>query len=183
LLYGCGVCDGISQAAQFLLKIGKIKSCVVFGEATNSLTSNFFPHAWNVIEVDARWYHLDVTFDLSLSNKSIRYDYYNLSNDQILKDHRIKYVPADIECNSENDYYFSNNLFFRDYSMLRKFFNFVISKKKDHFQFRFDATYSNKLYQDIVTIWETTVRNYNLSITYQISVNYFRSIYAWDIQY
>lgn len=183
LLYGQGVCDGISQATQFLLKTGGIQSYVVFGEAKNALISEFLPHAWNVIEVDKKWYHLDVTFDLSISNKSIRYDYYNLSTAQINKDHQIKYIPSMIKCNSESDYYSNRKLVFRDYSVLKKYFNFVISKKKEHFQFKFDTPYNDKLYRDIHTIWKSMVQHYNLSITYQISVNYARSIFAWDVQY
>ena len=183
LLYGQGVCDGISQAAQFLLKVGGIRSYIVFGEAKNSLQPNFLPHAWNVIEVDNKWYHLDVTFDLSLSNQSIRYDYYNLCTTQISKDHRIKYISPLIDCNCEYDYYSNKHLVFKDFDILRKYFSFAISQRKSHFQFRFDAPYNDKLYQDIIAIWNTIVQNNNLHIEYQLSINYCRSIFSWEVQY
>lgn len=183
LLYGCGVCDGISQAAQFLLKAGGIRSYIVFGEAKNFLQSNFLPHAWNVIELDNKWYHLDVTFDLCLSNKSVRYDYYNLCNTQISNDHRIKYISSLVDCYCENDYYFNKHLVFSDFNILRKYFSFAISQRKSYFQFRFDAPYDDKLYQDIIAIWNTVVQKNNLHIEYQLSINYCRSIFSWEVQY
>ncbi len=111
------------------------------------------------------------------------YDYYNLSTAQTNKDHRIKYISSLVHCNCENDYYFNKHLVFRDFDILKKYFSFAISQRKSHFQFRFDAPYNDELYQDIIAIWNTIVQNSNLHMEYQLSINYCRSIFSWEVQY
>ncbi len=45
-----------------------------------------YRHAWNVIRIDGKYYHLDVTFDNTLSrDDAVRYDYVNLADKQIFK--------------------------------------------------------------------------------------------------
>lgn len=47
-----------------------------------------YRHAWNIIRIDGVYYHLDATFDNSLSREGeIRYDYFNLDDKYIFKDH------------------------------------------------------------------------------------------------
>ena len=56
-----------------------------------------YRHAWNVIKIGGQYYHLDATFDNTLSkDDTIRYDYVNLSDKQIARDHEpvIWKVPA-----------------------------------------------------------------------------------------
>ena len=36
-------------------------------------------HAWNIVKIGKTYYHLDATFDLSLSKTLTRHDYFNLS--------------------------------------------------------------------------------------------------------
>ncbi|MBR2836571.1 MAG: hypothetical protein IKE43_12790 [Coriobacteriales bacterium] len=50
-----GVCDGYSRAYQLLLKRVGIDACMVASETMN--------HSWNMVCIDGRWYHVDVTWD------------------------------------------------------------------------------------------------------------------------
>ncbi len=114
MLFGKGVCEGISKAAKLLFDFVGIKSMVVHGESsqqqgiTNS-SSNL--HAWNMVSINSEFYHLDITFDLTVQAFGIvRYDYFNLSDRGISVDHVIhsSHLPR---CLKENSYYRTNGMF------------------------------------------------------------------------
>lgn len=83
LFYKTAVCEGIALTVKLLLNMLDIKCIVAFG----SLQGDY--HAWNIVKIDGRNYHLDVTNDLSAANGVISYDYFNLTDDEILKTHGI----------------------------------------------------------------------------------------------
>ena len=68
-------CAGYAKAMQYLCDKAGIVSMVVTGE-TNQGQS----HAWNVVDIDGKWYNLDATWDdpiLSTPNyKNIRYNFF-----------------------------------------------------------------------------------------------------------
>lgn len=56
-----------------------------------------YRHAWNLVKIGGSWLHLDATFDNSLKRYGTkRYDYYNLEDRQLFRDHQplIAPVPA-----------------------------------------------------------------------------------------
>lgn len=102
LFYKTAVCEGIAKVTKMLLNLLDIKCIVATGMAGGEL------HAWNIVKIDGKPYHLDVTWDINLSDKkSFRYDYFNLMDKDILLDHSptVKY-PA---CVSNQDNYFIKN--------------------------------------------------------------------------
>ncbi len=116
LLFGKGVCEGISKAAKLLFDFVGIKSLVLHGY-TNNTGLNFVRkdelHAWNIVLIENKYYHLDITFDLTLTERgTIRYDYFNLSYLDISTDHSIT-TKGVVMCNDRYDYYRSNNLYLR----------------------------------------------------------------------
>jgi len=92
LINHSGVCEGYSLLAQKMFTIAGIKSLVVFGYAHGG------SHAWNMVNIDNHWYHVDLTWDDPVSSRDIlRYDYYNLTDNQISADHtwdKSKYPSA-----------------------------------------------------------------------------------------
>lgn len=109
LLFGCGVCEGISKAAKLLLDLLGIPSLIVIGKSTQNILNDDL-HAWNIVKVNGSYNHLDITFDITLMAWNvIRYDYFNLSDDEILLDHTIltKNVPR---CSLSRSYYKMNNM-------------------------------------------------------------------------
>ena len=64
-----------------------------------------YRHAWNVIKSGGMYYHLDATFDNTLSDGDmVRYDYFNLDDKQIFRDHEpvIYQVP---QCSDGENFY------------------------------------------------------------------------------
>ncbi|MCL2051834.1 MAG: hypothetical protein FWG91_08945 [Lachnospiraceae bacterium] len=104
------VCDGIANYVKVALDYLGISSLVVSGKAQSPLYyDKMEAHAWNIAEIDGQNYHLDVTFDMTVRNKLIRHDYFNLCDDDIKKDHLILgNVP---KCLTDGkDYYTFNDM-------------------------------------------------------------------------
>lgn len=110
LLYRIGVCEGISKAVKWLCDRVDLKSIVAIG--TSDSNGNSGGHAWNVVFLNGTPFHIDVTFDATLSNNSIRYDYFNLSELEILEDHKISNEYSLPACKHSRNWFKENNLFF-----------------------------------------------------------------------
>lgn len=85
--HGVGVCEGIAKTVKILCDNLGIWCMIAISEA-NPDKKIKYRHAWNIVRIDGVHYHLDATFDNTLShNGEIRYDYFNLDDKQIFKDH------------------------------------------------------------------------------------------------
>lgn len=81
-LDGEAVCEGFSKGMQILLSSVGIESMLITGHKKEE------PHMWNLVKIDGKWYHVDVTWD---SSKEIsRYNYFNLDDSSIKFDHLIE---------------------------------------------------------------------------------------------
>ncbi len=86
LSLGTGVCGAYSEAMKMLCDTVQIPSKVVFGDAYS--TSGWTGHAWNQVQLDGAWYHMDVTFDDPLGVTTLRHNYFNVTDAEIQKDHQ-----------------------------------------------------------------------------------------------
>ncbi|MGH0430651.1 S-layer protein [Bacillus mycoides] len=77
------VCQGYTLLTYQLLKEAGIENHFVVG------TGDGQPHAWNLVKIDNKWYHLDTTFDDPIPDKQgrVTYSYFNLSDEQIARNH------------------------------------------------------------------------------------------------
>lgn len=101
---GVAVCEGMAKAVKILCDELNLWCIIALSEA-NPDKGVKYRHAWNVIRIGGQYYHLDVTFDNTLSKDgTVRYDYVNLSDKQIFRDHEpvIWKVPV---C-SDNDHFY-----------------------------------------------------------------------------
>ena len=83
LFDGLAVCDGYARTFIVLAEEAGLGVKYVSGLANNGET--FGSHAWNQVEIDGVWYNVDITWD-DVGNE-IFFDYFLLSNDDMLKDH------------------------------------------------------------------------------------------------
>ena len=101
---GVAVCEGIAKAVKVLCDRLNIWCIIALSEA-NPEKGIKYRHAWNVVKLNGQFYHLDVTFDNTLSRDDIvRYDYVNLSDRQIFRDHEPAIWKLPI-C-SDNDHFY-----------------------------------------------------------------------------
>ena len=102
---GVAVCEGIAKAVKILCDAMGIWCIVALSDA-NPDKGIKYRHAWNVIRINGNFYHMDATFDNTLSRENVlRYDYVNLSDKQIFRDHEpvIWKVPT---CDDGDHFYY-----------------------------------------------------------------------------
>ena len=84
LTNGTSVCNGYALLTYNMLNKLNIPVKLVTG------TGNGESHIWNMVKLDDCWFHLDTTWNDPLPNRdSVSYDYYMLTEKEILKDHTI----------------------------------------------------------------------------------------------
>lgn len=84
LIEGKAVCEGYARAFKYLCDKVGIPCELVNGYAD-------VEHMWNLVCIEGEWYQLDATWD-DPKNKDgdyISYTYFNITTDEILKDHTI----------------------------------------------------------------------------------------------
>ena len=118
---GVGVCEGIAKSVKILCDALGIWCIVAISEA-NPEKGIKYRHAWNVVRVNGKYYHVDATFDNSLGKNTdtIRYDYFCLSDKQLFRDHQplVWKIPA---CeDGEHFYYKEKKLSFTKMEDVRK---------------------------------------------------------------
>lgn len=102
---GVGVCEGIAKTVKILCDQLGIWCIVVISEA-NPEKNIKYRHAWNIVKIGGAYYHLDATFDNTLSHMGpVRYDYFNLDDGKVFRDHELVIwkVPA---CTVSDGFYY-----------------------------------------------------------------------------
>lgn len=110
--HGIGVCEGMAKTVKALCDALGIW-CMVVISGANPEEGVKYRHAWNIVQLNGQYYHLDATFDRSLSRDGlIRYDYFNQSDAAIFRDHEPLVFPAPACTCSKGFYYTSHKLAF-----------------------------------------------------------------------
>lgn len=118
--HGVGVCEGISKAVKILCD-GLNLWCVIALAENNPEKGVKYRHAWNIVRVDKKYYHLDCTFDNSLGNPDeIRYDYFLLPDKQIFRDHERLVWKMPVCEDGDRFYYKEKKLSFTKIEDVRK---------------------------------------------------------------
>ena len=185
LLYGKGVCDGISKTAHELFHLAGVRSHVVGGTARDSKTRTTGPHAWNLVLIDGKWYNLDITFDNTISLDEIRYDYFNLSSDAIKTDHTIKpeYEGFLKHCTDSEDYFMKSGSSFSSVSDAEKFIIDSLKGRKDTIYFRLAQPYTEAAKTQLINTFETNIQKFYSAYKSTFSVNDARNVFYWKISY
>lgn len=105
LTTGVGVCEGIAKTVKLLCGELGLECIVVLSEA-DPASGVKYRHAWNLVRQNGQWYHLDATFDNTLSqNSAPRCDYYNLSDAAAFRDHLPSIYPLPV-CGDGAGFYY-----------------------------------------------------------------------------
>ena len=107
--HGVGVCEGIAKSVKVLCDALGIW-CMIAVCGNNPEKGIKYRHTWNIIRINGQYYHLDATFDNTLGKNedgltSIRYDYFNLDDKNIFRDHEPLIAPAP-PCPDGNHFYY-----------------------------------------------------------------------------
>ena len=121
---GVGVCEGIAKAVKILCDALGLW-CMIAICGNNPEKGIKYRHTWNIVRIDGVYYHLDVTFDNSLgkcsmTGEEIRYDYFNLDDKYIFRDHEPLIAPAPSCTNGDHFYYKEKKLSFTKLEEVKK---------------------------------------------------------------
>ena len=116
LQQGIGVCEGIAKSVKILCDTLGIW-CMIALCGNNPEKGIKYRHTWNIVKIGKTYYHLDATFDNSLgkclqTGEEIRYDYFNLDDKAIFRDHEPLIAPAPACTDSDHFYYKEKKLSF-----------------------------------------------------------------------
>ncbi len=102
---GVGVCEGIAKSVKILCDALGVWCMIAVSDA-NPEKGIKYRHAWNVVRIDGKYYHLDATFDNTLGRDGvIRYDYFNLNDKRFFLDHEpVLYQAPD--CSDGDHFYY-----------------------------------------------------------------------------
>lgn len=163
------VCSGIAKAIALLLHKLGITCLVVSG--TSDIDENEIGHAWNIVKLGDKYYHIDATWDLQEVNHftSRSHMYMNLDDESILMNHtwELEDYPT---CNSEaENYYVKAKRYFRTMRSFELYVQKFLKAKLKYMDVRFASTLvipddRGKMLADII---KKTAQNMGLS--YQIS--------------
>lgn len=80
-LENIGVCDGFTKTLQILYDQVGIDSIIVLGVLDDN------PHAWNLVNIEDNWYHVDLTSSRSIVEETgiITHAYFNLFDERMQK--------------------------------------------------------------------------------------------------
>lgn len=105
---GVGVCEGIAKTVKVLCDALGVWCIIAISDA-NPDKKIKYRHAWNILRIDGTYYHLDATFDNTLSRgigrELIRYDYFNLDDSRFFRDHEPVMYPV-VPCSQGDKFYY-----------------------------------------------------------------------------
>ena len=126
LCYGIAQCSGYSKAVKYLLDYLDVPCIYVTGDADDGRGGSG-PHAWNMVQLDGEYYHVDVTF-MDGSNPdergALRQVYLFYDDSDMSKDHRWdrRKYPACTDASISQRSYISDSLWLPK-ELLRKMFS------------------------------------------------------------
>lgn len=138
---GVGVCEGIAKTVKLMCDRLGVECVIVISQADPEAPNGYL-HAWNVVKLRGKWYHLDATFDNSLGKYGMqRYDYYNLDDKHIFRDHRPLLYHAPECTDGDNFFYKVNKLSWTKESEVASRVAQAIRKKKTEMLFHWRGGY------------------------------------------
>lgn len=132
---GVGVCEGIAKTVKALCDAVELPCIVALCGAAPEAGIRY-RHTWNLVQLAGKWYHLDTTFDLSLQKGAPRYDYFNLDDRHIFRDHQPPVYPLPACTDGDGGYYRREKLSLTKAEDVENRVRQALRKKKDAFVFQ-----------------------------------------------
>ncbi len=176
------VCEGFSKLAKILFDYVGISSLIISGYSANQ-NSVKEAHSWNIVKIDGDFYHLDTTFDKTISKTNIRYDYFNLTDDEIMRDH-IFATDNNIVCGSDKYNYFNvSNVFARTRNDLKFALNQCVTNGKNSYYFKIPNPQKTNSFDVINNIVNDVLTSRHRNYTYEIIPNECQNVYEINWQF
>ena len=169
LTQGVGVCEGIAKTVKVLCDAVGLECIVALSEA-NPEAGVKYRHAWNVVKIAGKTYHLDATFDNSLQRGMARYDYFNLDDKHIFRDHErlVLDVPR---CEDDNSFYYRTLSFTRVEDVVKRMQQ-ALRKKQSHFVFHWrGGGLNHTILQEILSACQAAAKEKDKSVSCSVNLS------------
>ena len=138
---GIGVCEGIAKTVKLLCDNLDIPCMIPISDRDRANGEKYL-HAWNILTLDGKKYHMDATFDNTLSRNGVkRYDYYRLNDEKIFRDHRALLYPAPKCTDGDRFWYKDQKLSFTKMEDVENRIDQAIRKKRETYVFHWRGGY------------------------------------------
>lgn len=170
-LFGqCGVCEGFAKVFKLMCDLAKIRCIVVLGEAytTESVhKKSECGHAWNIVFVNNLPYQVDVTWDINLGHE---YDYFNLPDRSMYRDHKVDIELPVIECKNWNDnYFFKNRLYANTPQELLRVYKDKLKLEKRKFSIKVNFNLKKEDLPHILNVYDPRLLIKGLNVSYSVN--------------
>lgn len=186
------VCSGYANAMKMLLDKCDIECLIVTGDSKIPYKDLSVGHAWNIVKINNKFYHLDVTWDAPIGKlpDELFHHYFNITDTEISIDHKWDLnVP---QCNSnEHNYFIYYGLNVTDESALNEKLKNTIHNKQRILSFRYTGSNSSnmnseKLNTMIGDVWENRFLSRLLgsgSLSWSMSYNERQKVFKVEFIY
>ena len=180
-----GVCEGFAKALKYLLDIMSIPSVLVYGYGYTGNAGNKEAHTWNLVRFGNDWIHVDVTFDTTIRNgQALRYDYFGLSDNQILKDHEfdLKKYPAALK--TDYEFYLRNGLVMYTKKQMNAFVSNALHDGRQDVIFKLPGkSCDEKILQIIIDEIQNLLEQQRINVQYTVDCNLSQGVFHINFNY
>lgn len=175
LVEGQAVCDGYAKALKMLLEEVGIETVIVSGSTDN------VAHAWNIVKLDEKYYHVDATSDrMEEKNKYVIHTYFNVTDEIIKKTHSIDTSFVIPKCTDDKyNYYLQNQYYISASDNLYKKLDKIISKQKRANILEVKADKKHKASQIIEALYELDFNRWHSDGKQSVSYSKIQDIYLF----
>ncbi len=134
------VCEGIAKGVSYLLGKLEVPNIIVCG--TSDINEQKIGHAWNMVELDGEYYHMDITWDLQEINHFTNHShmYFNLDDESMLTNHEWELEDSpSCEAMQEN-YYVKEKHYFRTIRSFELYVRKFLEAGETYMDIRFEDT-------------------------------------------
>ncbi|MEE0913145.1 MAG: transglutaminase domain-containing protein [Ruminococcus sp.] len=179
------VCEGVSKTFKFLCdKIG-VDCLIVGGKASLESIGHDLSHAWNIVKIQNQYTHVDVTWDIGVSQlcKRNRYDYFCVPDSWISIDHDYDEMPICISC--ENTYFYNKKVLFNSITNLKNYLIKELNRQSNVIYFRVEGKNLPKDFSKKINelVKKTAAMYVRKSYTYEIVSNEEQNCYYYRFNY
>ena len=167
---GVGVCEGIAKTVKALCDAVGLP-CIVALCAAAPEAGIRYRHTWNLVQVGGKWYHLDATFDNSLQLGAPRYDYFNLDDAHIFRDHQPLIYPLPACGDGAGSYYRREKLSLTKAEDVENRARQALRKKRETFTFHWRGGGLNQeILTDLVRRCDSAAAERERFVTYSLNL-------------
>ncbi len=185
-LYSKAVCEGFSLAFAEIVNALGITCDIISGRSSSRAGQE--DHMWNIVTLDNKCYHLDVTWDICTKGNVEAFSYFMLSDNDIGLDHSWDTAKFP-QCSDDSlDWYKGNGAYIRTADELKALIQRKISEKSKSISFRAADTFSYRgnivrIINDYSYSLKSPIKNIEFSINEQCRTMSFKIEYRDTDQY